>query len=178
MVQRFRKQANRLLRVAAAIVAITAGAHAPAFARNSKASSATSGRIRLTLRLSGTPKQRTGGLSGAPGGGRPGGPPAPAPVYRGVFSIAGAFRDGGTMSFRLPSLGSANNESTVQLHGKRGSLRLALGGSGSSTGSAGGEARWRVISGSGVYARASGGGTLTPSPRASVLVGVLSLRDR
>lgn len=92
--------------------------------------------------------------------------------------MTGAFRDGGTMIFRLPSLGSANLESTVELHGKRGALRIALGGGGASTGGGGGKARWRVISGSGAFTGASGGGTLTPSPRVTVLVGVLSLRGR
>lgn len=167
---------GRMLVVTAAIAAIAAGACAVVLAANSNGKGAVSGRVRLTLRLTGPPpEQQAGGLTGARGR-TPGGPSGAAPARHGIFTMAGAFRDRGTAIFRLPSLGSPSQESTARLHSTRGSLRLALSGGGSTTGSGGGEARWRVISGSGRYAGASGSGTLTPTPRVSILVGALSLR--
>lgn len=168
---------RRVIMFAAAAIAALGAAVGTATVRG--ASAAGSEHVSLVVRLAGpTPKQNTGGLSGTPGGVTPGGPAEPAPMRRGVFTMKGAVQDRGTAVFRMPSLGSATRQSTIQLHGKSGSLRLGLrgGGGGATTAAPSGSAHWKVISGSGSYAAASGSGSFSQTPQTIVLSGPLSVR--
>lgn len=173
-----RRRGARLL-IGAVAVAALAAAMAAFFPGQSAAGRQKARQIRLTVRLTGpAPTQQTGGLPGSPGT-APGGPAEPGHSRHGVFTMTGALHDHGTVVFRLPPLGSSSQESIVELHSRRGSLRLALSGGGEST-TAGrrGQARWHVVSGRGHYIAATGGGTLTQSPETIVLSGALILRGR
>jgi hypothetical protein len=153
-------------------VAVSAGT----FTERGSGSGGASGSVRLLVQLNGPPPaQHQRGLPGRPGGSSA--PDGPAPTVKGTFVLAGAVRDRGTAVLRLPTLGSGSLESTLLVRGAGGALRVGMSGGGRAT-SGQGNGRWRVVGGSGAYAGASGGGTVTQTPERAVLVGRLTLRAR
>jgi hypothetical protein len=157
--------------VSGVIVVAVAGLLAPAAATGTFAERAAS-HVQLLVHLTGPAPTQHGALPGAPGGAStPSGPTGPAPVRKGTFLLTGAVRDRGTVVLRLPQLGAGSKESTLLLRSVRGVLRVVISGDGA-------EVRWRVVGGSGAYAGAGGGGTLTQTPERAVLVGRLIVRSR
>jgi len=169
-------QGRRLI-VVAVVGLFVAAVSAGVLAERGSGSGGASGRVRLLVQLTGPPPaQQHGGLPGSPGGSSgPDGSAGPAPTRRGTFVLAGAVRDRGTAVLHLPTLGSGSLESTLLVRGARGALRVAMSGGGRAT-SAQRYGRWRVVGGSGAYAGASGGGSVTQTPERAVLVGRLTVR--
>ena len=170
-------QGSRLIVVA--VVGLFAAAVAGTFIERGSGFGVAASRVRLLVQLNGPPPaQQHGALPGSPGGpSAPDGPAGPAPTRRGTFVLAGALRDRGMAVLRLPKLGSGSLESTLLVRGARGALRVALSGGGSAT-SGQRDGGWRVVGGSGAYAGASGGGSVTQTPERAVLVGRLTVRAR
>jgi hypothetical protein len=165
--------------VVAVVGVFAAAVSAGTFIERGSGFGVASSRVRLLVQLNGPPPaQQHGGLPGSPGGpSAPDGPAGPAPARRGTFVLAGAVRDRGMAVLRLPTLGSGSLESTLLVRSARGALRVAMSGGGRAT-SAQRHGRWRVVGGSGAYAGASGGGSVTQTPERAVLVGRLTVRAR
>jgi hypothetical protein len=168
-------QGSRLI-VVAVVGLFAAAVSAGTFTERGSGFGVAASRVRLLVQLNGPPPaQQHGGLPGSPGGSSA--PDGSAPTRRGTFVLAGAVRDRGMAVLRLPTLGSGSLESTLLLRGARGALRVAMSGGGRAT-SAQRYGRWRVVGGSGAYAGASGGGSVTQTPERAVLVGRLTVRAR
>jgi hypothetical protein len=163
--------------IVVAVVGLFAAAVAGTFIERGSGSGVASSRVRLLVQLTGpAPTQQSGGLPGPPGR-TLGGPVGSAPRRRGTFVLTGAVRDRGMAVLRLPTLGSGSLESTLLVRSARGALRVAMRGGGRAT-SGDRNGGWRVVGGSGAYAGASGGGSVTQTPQRAVLVGRLTVRDR
>jgi hypothetical protein len=163
--------------IVVAVVGLFAAAVAGTSTERGSGSGVAASRVRLLVHLTGpAPAQQHGALPGPPGR-TPGGPAGSAPRRRGTFVLTGAVRDRGTAVLRLPMLGSGSKESTLLLRSTRGVLRVAMSGGGTTTSGAG-DSHWRVVGGSGAYAGASGGGSVTQTPERAVLVGRLTVRAR
>jgi hypothetical protein len=171
-------QGSRLI-VVAVVGLFAAGVSAGTFTERGSGSGVASSRVRLLVQLNGPPPaQQHGGLTGSPSGpSAPDGPAGPASTRRGTFVLAGAVRDRGMAVLRLPTLGSGSLESTLLVRGARGALRVGMSGGGRAA-SGQRDGRWRVVGGSGAYAGASGGGSVTQTPERAVLVGRLTVRAR
>jgi hypothetical protein len=165
--------------IVVAVVGLFAAAVAGTFIERGSGFGVAASRVRLLVQLNGPPPaQQHGGLPGSPGGpSAPDGPAGPAPTRRGTFVLTGAVRDRGMAVLRLPTLGSGSIESTLLVRSARGALRVAMRGGGRAT-SGDRNGGWRVVGGSGAYAGASGGGSVTQTPQRAVLVGRLTVRDR
>lgn len=165
--------------VVAVVGVFAAVVSAGTFAERGSGSGVAASRVRLLVQLDGPPPaQQHGALPGSPGGSSaPDGPAGPAPTRRGTFVLTGAVRDRGVAVLRLPTLGSGSLESTLLVRGARGALRVAMSGGGRAT-SGDRNGGWRVVGGSGAYAGASGGGSVTQTPQRAVLVGRLTVRAR
>jgi hypothetical protein len=165
--------------VVAVVGVFAAAVSAGTFIERGSGFGVASSRVRLLVQLNGPPPaQQHGGLTGSPGGPSvPDGPAGPAPARRGTFVLAGAVRDRGMAVLRLPTLGSGSLESTLLVRSARGALRVAMSGGERAT-SAQRHGRWRVVGGSGAYAGASGGGSVTQTAERAVLVGRLTVRAR